>query len=93
MLGWFRKLILWLVGLFTGRLAPAAPESSDGHRERRPPRDPYSGVRHPRTQRPSSGSAAAAVAEPDDEDGELVVRGSTLADRMRANLQRDGAVF
>jgi hypothetical protein len=72
---WLVRFFRWLLSLFTRKRQPADPMISGLPPA---PRDPFSGVRHPRTLRPGGKTAAVAVEEPED-DETLMAVGSTRA--------------
>jgi hypothetical protein len=79
MFAWLVRFFRWLSSLFLWRkrTQPAEP-MKPGFLPSTPsappsPRDPFSGVRHPRSYGPGGRSAAVAVEEPDEEEALALV--------------------
>jgi len=76
---WLKRLFQWLLSFFTRKRQPADPMTPSFFPGARgplqPPRDPSSGVRHPRSHRPGGKSAAIAVDEPDDDEALMAIGG------------------
>jgi hypothetical protein len=79
MFAWLARVFRWLLSLFRWWRKPQPAEPmTPGFLPSAPsppplPRDPYSGVRHPRSYRPGGRNAAIAVEEPEDEQSLVLV--------------------
>jgi hypothetical protein len=79
LIAWLAKFVALLVGFLRRRPQPASPSAPGpvpgGWEPRQPPSDRDNLTREPRPRSPHAGSAAVAVAEPEDDESPVTVVG------------------